>query len=378
MRFNFLYNTPNSLVRNQEMVSLDPKAGQLLHRPADIMKGTPMNMDELMGTTVNNTNPSEYEPEMTDPLKVLRNQSLYMGVSALQGLSSLSGNSYQNSLKRYNQQKLAPELNKNLYSTDQDLYGTSYAKLGGLKRYEDGGDFQNLANEYNFLAQENPEDADFYHNQATEQMQQFQAFQQKQMQDAMYETLEQHAANAVAPVQEEIYPYTPQPWSTTLGPQASSPQTQGYTPTYAPPLNIGMKSKTSDNAQTAFEYFKQKGLPPHQAAGIVGNFGQESNVNPNITNSIGAFGVGQWLGPRKKALFEFAQKRGKPATDLQTQLDFTLHELQTTERTASNALAKARTTAEAAKVIRKKYERPGEHEANDARRINLANNLFYK
>ena len=135
------------------------------------------------------------------------------------------------------------------------------------------------------------------------------------------------------------------------------------------------QTNTTENQSFAFNYLQQQSLQPHQAAGIVGNFTQESNMNPGITNSIGAFGAGQWLGPRKKALIEFAKSKGQDPANLQTQLDFTLHELQTTEKRAGNALAKTQTTAEAAKVFRKMYERPGEKEANDKRRIQEAKKL---
>lgn len=133
-----------------------------------------------------------------------------------------------------------------------------------------------------------------------------------------------------------------------------------------------LKINPSANKTFAFNYLQQKGLAPHQAAGIVGNFAQESNVNPSITNSIGAFGAGQWLGARKKALFDFAKRNGQDPANLQTQLDFTMYELNTTEKGAFNALKNTKTSAEAAKVIRKKYERPGEHEANDNRRVQEA------
>ena len=137
-----------------------------------------------------------------------------------------------------------------------------------------------------------------------------------------------------------------------------------------------LKIDPSANKTFAFNYLQQKGLAPHQAAGIVGNFAQESNVNPSITNSIGAFGAGQWLGARKKALFDFAKRNGQDPANLQTQLDFTIHELNTTEKRAFNALKNTKTSAEAAQVFRKKYERPGEHEANDNRRVQEARKLY--
>jgi len=77
------------------------------------------------------------------------------------------------------------------------------------------------------------------------------------------------------------------------------------------------------NAEKAFNYFIGKGLTAPQAAGIVGNLIQESNVNPHDPG----FGIAQWGGGRYTALQNFAQQEGKPIGDLAVQLDFMWHEL---------------------------------------------------
>jgi hypothetical protein len=79
----------------------------------------------------------------------------------------------------------------------------------------------------------------------------------------------------------------------------------------------------SDNAEKAFNYFTGKGLTPAQAAGIVGNFQQESGVNPNEPGGY----LGQWGGGRLTALINYATKQGKPVTDLGVQLDYVWLEL---------------------------------------------------
>jgi hypothetical protein len=86
------------------------------------------------------------------------------------------------------------------------------------------------------------------------------------------------------------------------------------------------------NAERAFKYLITKGLTANQAAGIVGNLMQESggnafNIDPEIENGIGAFGIVQWLGGRKTGLLSYAQRQGKPATDLGIQLDYMWIEL---------------------------------------------------
>jgi hypothetical protein len=71
-----------------------------------------------------------------------------------------------------------------------------------------------------------------------------------------------------------------------------------------------------------------RGFTDIEAAAIVGNMWAESTFNPSAKNSIGAFGLLQWLGARKKELIKFAKsKRANPA-NLSTQLDFIKYELK--------------------------------------------------
>lgn len=71
-----------------------------------------------------------------------------------------------------------------------------------------------------------------------------------------------------------------------------------------------------------------RGFTDIEAAAIVGNMWAESTFNPAAKNSIGAFGLLQWLGARKKELIKFAKsKRANPA-NLSTQLDFIKYELK--------------------------------------------------
>ena len=52
----------------------------------------------------------------------------------------------------------------------------------------------------------------------------------------------------------------------------------------------------------AMKFFTSKGLSYHQAAGIVGNLMQESNLNTSIKGDGGkSFGIAQWNGDRRKA-----------------------------------------------------------------------------
>ena len=128
----------------------------------------------------------------------------------------------------------------------------------------------------------------------------------------------------------------------------------------------------NDNAEKIFNFYKSQGFTPEQAAGFVGNYDQESTLNPKSVNSIGATGIAQWLGTRKTALFKYAKDNDLDPMDIETQLKFSMTELQGSESGAMREIKKAKTAEEAALAIRRYYERPGEHEAHDERRISSA------
>lgn len=109
-----------------------------------------------------------------------------------------------------------------------------------------------------------------------------------------------------------------------------------------------------------------RGLPPHISQGFTGNLGAESNFNPGINEikpvvpgSRGGWGLAQWTGPRRRQFEAYAADRKKPLDDLDTQLDFLVHELRTTERRAADAIMQAKTPDEAARLVSEKFLRPG-------------------
>ena len=110
----------------------------------------------------------------------------------------------------------------------------------------------------------------------------------------------------------------------------------------------------------------QRGIPPHIAQGMVANMIAESGLNPGINEinptvegSRGGFGLNQWTGPRRVHFEQFAASRGSSLDDPNTQLDFTLWELQNTERGAMEALQSAQTPEEAARIYSERFLRPG-------------------
>ena len=113
------------------------------------------------------------------------------------------------------------------------------------------------------------------------------------------------------------------------------------------------KPSVNGNAQRAMDYFMNKGLSQHQAAGLVGNLMRESGMSPTAVNSSsGAYGLAQWLGSRKKALFN---KYGNNPT-LNQQLDFVWNELNSTHKKGLKALKSSKSAEEAARNAMGYYE----------------------
>lgn len=150
------------------------------------------------------------------------------------------------------------------------------------------------------------------------------------------------------------------------------------------PINNQSGSGTkSSNEETIYNFYVREGYTPEQAAGFVGNYYQESKYDPTLVNSIGATGLAQWLGGRLTALQNFAKEKGKSATSLLTQLEFSIKELNGSESAANSAIKDIEGSGKTAieritYIIRVKYERPGEHEAMDDVRIKKALEVYSK
>lgn len=90
-------------------------------------------------------------------------------------------------------------------------------------------------------------------------------------------------------------------------------------------------------AQTAWDFFRSKGLADYQVAGILGNMKAESAFNPLAAGDGGnALGLFQW-NDRSSDLLKFLGGRGNLG-DVNGQLNFAWKELQTTESGALSRL----------------------------------------
>lgn len=131
-----------------------------------------------------------------------------------------------------------------------------------------------------------------------------------------------------------------------------------------------------DNEENTFLYLTSKGLTAEQAAGVMGNFQQESGHDPAViqggaiagpdyipVNKVG-FGIAQWTFTARQApLVALAQSSGRKVIDLSLQLDFLWQELNTTHAKSLDTL-KAETTPErAAYVFHRDFEGSADSES---------------
>jgi hypothetical protein len=96
----------------------------------------------------------------------------------------------------------------------------------------------------------------------------------------------------------------------------------------------------TENIRLAIKFFIGIGYNKFATAALVGGFLQESQMNPTLINSIGAYGIAQWLD-RKDNLIAYAKSNNKDYTALQTQLDFVVYELNSTEADSGSDLKNA-------------------------------------
>lgn len=141
--------------------------------------------------------------------------------------------------------------------------------------------------------------------------------------------------------------------------------------------NVGPKAAGASDKSSVHAKLMKMGWTSEQAAGIVGSLTQESGLDPAAKNKqSGAYGIGQWLAPRRADFKAWAGKDIEGST-LDEQLGFQQFELTNgKEKRAGDLLRAAKTAADAAKIHANAYERPGADEANIARRQAVANGVM--
>ncbi|WP_050994882.1 phage tail tip lysozyme [Bradyrhizobium liaoningense] len=115
----------------------------------------------------------------------------------------------------------------------------------------------------------------------------------------------------------------------------------------------------------AMAWLQKRGYLPHQAAAMVGHGMQESGLRTDATGDNGtAKGIFQWRGDRLAGLHSFAKAAGQDPNNIDTQLAYMDHELNTTERKAGDAL-RASTDVRGATRAGMMFERPAGYTADN-------------
>ena len=134
---------------------------------------------------------------------------------------------------------------------------------------------------------------------------------------------------------------------------------------------------TSANEKTAFDFFVGKGLSELQAAAIVGNLQQESNVSPTSVQpggpgrGIALWSTGaRWNVTRNDNVAWYAAKEAKSVHSLDLQLAFIWYELESFSHYGLSSLRAATTLGEATYAFQKDFEACGA--CNESHRIAYA------
>ncbi|HTQ47383.1 MAG TPA: phage tail tip lysozyme [Polyangiaceae bacterium] len=144
------------------------------------------------------------------------------------------------------------------------------------------------------------------------------------------------------------------------------------------PVGTTSSDLVSGNEKAAYQFFVSKGLKPFQAAGIVGNLEQESNVEPTAIEYGGGpgRGIAQWsVGGRWNSSHDdnvvwYAIREGKNEWSLTLQLEFVWYELETFSTYGLGKLRNSTNVSEATIAFEDFFERCGQCE--ETTRINYA------
>ncbi|WP_285007227.1 phage tail tip lysozyme [Lactococcus garvieae] len=93
-------------------------------------------------------------------------------------------------------------------------------------------------------------------------------------------------------------------------------------------------------------------------ASILGNFKQESNLDPSSINPIGAQGLGQWYAERASALQAYAKEKGKPWDNVELQIDFMFN--RDSGKEIARRVAKSKDVTDGTSVFFHEWERAGD------------------
>ena len=142
--------------------------------------------------------------------------------------------------------------------------------------------------------------------------------------------------------------------------------------------------EVNDNRTTeevVWDYLKAAGYSDIQVAGIIGNLYQESGLNPARVESNGeGIGLVQWSFGRKQNLINYASSKGKDWTDLESQLEFLVSELDSKQfyQPYKDTFENPYSVSEATEAFCFGFERPNKAKANLDFRVEKAWEAYYR
>lgn len=144
------------------------------------------------------------------------------------------------------------------------------------------------------------------------------------------------------------------------------------------------KVEVTDNRTTeevVWDYLKAAGYSDIQVAGIIGNLYQESGLNPARVESNGeGIGLVQWSFGRKQNLINYASSKGKDWSDLESQLEFLVDELDSKQfyNPYKDTFMNPYSVSEATEAFCFGFERPNKAKANLDFRVEKAWKAYYR
>lgn len=142
--------------------------------------------------------------------------------------------------------------------------------------------------------------------------------------------------------------------------------------------------EVNDNRTTeevVWDYLKAAGYSDIQVAGIIGNLYQESGLNPARVESNGeGIGLVQWSFGRKQNLINYASSKGVDWSDLETQLEFLVSELDSKQfyQPYKDTFMNPYSVSEATEAFCFGFERPNKEKANLSFRQEKAWEAYYR
>ena len=140
-----------------------------------------------------------------------------------------------------------------------------------------------------------------------------------------------------------------------------------------------VRVSSNSNLAIAWNYYRNQGFSEAATAGILGNYMRESYMNPAIQeygNNIG-YGLAQWSFQRRVNLENYAKRNGTSASNIYTQLNFSMLEMATVTNFGGLGLQgfkNLKSVDRATEIFEKYYEKPGV-KASSERKL-YANSIY--